>query len=94
MTLRTVTIRRDFGTYVELAGGLTGNERVILNPGDSVYQGAQVQVSDRADSAENAGGQSVSRTSTAPSKADAASGPSDVRDVSGSPEKGQAGAQS
>lgn len=60
VTLRTVTIRRDFGTYVELAGGLTGNERVILNPGDSVYEGARVQVSDSSGSPETgqAGGHS------------------------------------
>lgn len=51
--LRTVTIRRDFGTYVELASGLKGDERVILNPGDSIYAGARVQVA-----ADPAGGRS------------------------------------
>jgi RND family efflux transporter MFP subunit len=42
--LKTVRILRDFGTYVELADGLEGNETVIVNPGDSIYQGAHVQI--------------------------------------------------
>ncbi|CAB3802176.1 efflux RND transporter periplasmic adaptor subunit [Pararobbsia alpina] len=42
--LKVVKILRDFGTFVEIANGLDGSENVISNPGDSIYEGAHVQV--------------------------------------------------
>jgi multidrug efflux pump subunit AcrA (membrane-fusion protein) len=33
---------RDDGAMVEVLGGLTGNERVVVNPGDEVHEGATV----------------------------------------------------
>jgi membrane fusion protein, multidrug efflux system len=42
--LRKVTIGRDFGTYVEIATGLSANERVIDNPGDAIASGQSVRV--------------------------------------------------
>ncbi|MFC0401889.1 efflux RND transporter periplasmic adaptor subunit [Paraburkholderia rhizosphaerae] len=42
--LKTVTIGRDFGTYVEIATGLTTTDRVINNPGDSIVTGEPITV--------------------------------------------------
>jgi membrane fusion protein, multidrug efflux system len=42
--LRTVTIGRDFGTYVEIATGLAATDRVINNPGDAIATGQSVHV--------------------------------------------------
>jgi multidrug efflux pump subunit AcrA (membrane-fusion protein) len=39
-----VTPGRDFGTDIEIVSGLKGNESVVLNPSDSLSDGAQVQV--------------------------------------------------
>ncbi|MDE1146018.1 MAG: efflux RND transporter periplasmic adaptor subunit [Azospirillaceae bacterium] len=44
VVLKTVRIGRDFGTSVEVVTGLVGNERVIANPGDSLYPGQEVRV--------------------------------------------------
>jgi RND family efflux transporter MFP subunit len=43
-----VTPGRDFGTDIEIVAGLKGNESVVLNPPDSLSDGAQVQVIDSA----------------------------------------------
>jgi len=42
--LRTLTIGRDFGPTLEVLAGVSTNERVILNPPDSLATGNQVQV--------------------------------------------------
>ncbi|ADG19343.1 efflux transporter, RND family, MFP subunit [Paraburkholderia atlantica] len=42
--LRKVTIGRDFGTYVEVATGLSPTDRVIDNPGDAIADGQSVRV--------------------------------------------------
>ncbi|GJH06302.1 efflux RND transporter periplasmic adaptor subunit [Paraburkholderia terrae] len=42
--LRTVTIGRDFGTYVEVATGLDATDRVINNPGDAISDGETVRI--------------------------------------------------
>jgi len=39
-----VTAGRDFGNAVEIVGGLTGSERVIVNPSDSLTDGQTVRV--------------------------------------------------
>ena len=39
-----VTAGRDFGNAVEILGGLTGSERVILNPPDSLADGETVRI--------------------------------------------------
>jgi membrane fusion protein (multidrug efflux system) len=44
VALKTITIGRDFGSRVEIASGLAGNENVILNPTDAIAQGARVRV--------------------------------------------------
>jgi RND family efflux transporter MFP subunit len=42
--LRKVTIGRDFGTYVEIATGVTSTDQVIDNPGDALADGQPVRV--------------------------------------------------
>ncbi|WP_083294920.1 efflux RND transporter periplasmic adaptor subunit [Burkholderia plantarii] len=42
--LRQVRIGRDFGTRVEITGGLAASDRVIDNPGDSLAAGTTVRV--------------------------------------------------
>ena len=42
--LKPVTIGRDFGTEIEILGGLDGNEAIILNPSDSLEEGQAVNV--------------------------------------------------
>jgi multidrug efflux pump subunit AcrA (membrane-fusion protein) len=40
----TVTSGRDFGDSVEIVAGLKGNERIVLNPPDSLTDGQTVRV--------------------------------------------------
>lgn len=44
VSLRTVTLGRDFGTRVEIRDGLRGNERVVLNPSDAISAGQAVRI--------------------------------------------------
>lgn len=41
---KAVTIGRDFGSEAEIATGLTGDERVVANPGERLVDGVEVQV--------------------------------------------------
>ncbi len=42
--LHPINIGRDFGTTLEILGGLEPNDRVIINPADSLEEGQQVHV--------------------------------------------------
>jgi RND family efflux transporter MFP subunit len=42
--LRGVVLGRDFGSTVEILGGINPNERVVLNPPDSLVSGTAVRV--------------------------------------------------
>ena len=42
--LKTVTIRRDFGTSIEIGSGLAPNDRVIINPPDGLADGDEVRI--------------------------------------------------
>lgn len=42
--LKPVVIGRDYGTTLEILGGLDANDALILNPSDSLEEGQQVQV--------------------------------------------------
>ncbi|MGO4328169.1 efflux RND transporter periplasmic adaptor subunit [Cupriavidus sp. 2TAF22] len=44
VALRSVTLGRDFGTYVEVVAGISGTDRVINNPGDAIGAGEAVHV--------------------------------------------------
>jgi membrane fusion protein, multidrug efflux system len=47
--LRKVRIARDFGSEVEIAGGLNGDERLVANPSDSIDEGEEVRIAKAAD---------------------------------------------
>src|SRR6202453_1416001 len=55
IVLKPVTIARDLGTVVELASGLSPNDRVIENPPDGIGDGALVRLADSAPSVAGAG---------------------------------------
>jgi len=42
--LRPISIGRDFGTEVEVVSGIQGNERVVVNPPDSLLSGETVRI--------------------------------------------------
>ncbi|MGB8886087.1 MAG: efflux RND transporter periplasmic adaptor subunit [Candidatus Korobacteraceae bacterium] len=50
--LRHISIGRDYGTTLEIVGGVDVNDRVIVNPSDSIEDGQQVNVAPQ-----NQGGQ-------------------------------------
>jgi RND family efflux transporter MFP subunit len=45
--LRSVSLGRDFGPTIEILGGVSPSDRVILNPPDSLVSGATVRVAGR-----------------------------------------------
>ncbi len=46
--LRSVKLGRDFGTDIEIINGLKLGERVVVNPPDSIFNGAEVRAVDIA----------------------------------------------
>ena len=42
--LKPVTIGQDYGTEVEILGGLDANDAIVLNPSDSLEEGQPVNV--------------------------------------------------
>src|SRR5580700_6381378 len=46
ISLIPVTPGRDFGTEIEIVAGLKGDESVVLNPSDSLTDGAEVRVAE------------------------------------------------
>jgi len=42
--LRPISIGRDFGSTLEILGGVDSNEQIIINPSDSLEDGQKVQV--------------------------------------------------
>jgi multidrug efflux pump subunit AcrA (membrane-fusion protein) len=42
--LRRITIGRDYGSSLEILGGVELGDRVVVNPADSLEQGQQVNV--------------------------------------------------
>jgi multidrug efflux pump subunit AcrA (membrane-fusion protein) len=53
--LLPITLGTDYGTRVSIASGLNGDERVIVNPPDSIIDGAAVRIG-RAGSSDAASG--------------------------------------
>jgi membrane fusion protein, multidrug efflux system len=51
--LRAITIGKDYGSTLEILGGVDAGDRVIVNPADSIEEGQQVNVAPQ-----NQGGQS------------------------------------
>lgn len=48
VSLKTITLGRDFGARVEVVSGLTGSEAVILNPSDAIADGTLVRIAKAA----------------------------------------------
>jgi RND family efflux transporter MFP subunit len=48
IVLKTVRIVRDLGTSVEIAGGVSQDERIVANPPDSIGDGEEVRVMEAA----------------------------------------------
>ena len=48
IALKKVHILRDLGTEVEIAAGLGQDERIVINPPDSISDGEQVRVTQAA----------------------------------------------
>jgi hypothetical protein len=46
--LRHVMLGRDFGSAMEVLSGISAGERVILNPSDSLVDGAKVRLNEAA----------------------------------------------
>ncbi|HEX3702870.1 MAG TPA: efflux RND transporter periplasmic adaptor subunit [Vicinamibacterales bacterium] len=44
VTLHPITLGRDYGNAIEVVSGLTGSERIIVNPPDSIESGQTVRV--------------------------------------------------
>lgn len=44
VTLRNVVTGRDFGQSLEVLGGITTSDRIILNPADSLVSGTEVRI--------------------------------------------------
>jgi RND family efflux transporter MFP subunit len=42
--LQPITLGRDFGSTVEVVGGLQDNDRIVISPPDSMYEGQQVNI--------------------------------------------------
>lgn len=55
--LQPVSLGRDFGDFVEITTGLTGQERVISNPPDSIIDGERINVQTQKQQAAAAAGQ-------------------------------------
>jgi membrane fusion protein, multidrug efflux system len=51
--LRRINIGRDYGTTLEILGGVTANERIVINPADSLEDGQQVSVAQPAQNQQN-----------------------------------------
>lgn len=46
VSMHHVTLGRDFGSAIEILSGITGADRVILNPADSLIDGAEVRATE------------------------------------------------
>ncbi|ASL43885.1 Multidrug resistance protein MdtA [Burkholderia sp. AD24] len=75
--LVAVSLGTDFGTRVAVASGLQGNEQVILNPQDSIVDGAPVRIVPRQAAAGAAG------ASGAAANGEGAAGTADTSGASG-----------
>jgi multidrug efflux pump subunit AcrA (membrane-fusion protein) len=49
VTLKSIVQGRDFGNTIEILSGLAPNELVVLNPPDSIADGAQVRIAKPAE---------------------------------------------
>jgi RND family efflux transporter MFP subunit len=64
--LRQIAIGRDFGTTIEILGGIDANDRIVVNPSDSLEVGQQVHVAAPSGPAQNSPAQNSSPQSSQP----------------------------
>jgi RND family efflux transporter MFP subunit len=50
--LRPITIGRDYGSSLEVLGGVSAEDRIVINPPDSLEEGQLVRVNDNAGAAQ------------------------------------------
>jgi RND family efflux transporter MFP subunit len=55
--LRPITIGRDYGTSLEILGGVEVGDKVVINPADSLEDGQQVQIASANQEGSNPSGQ-------------------------------------
>jgi hypothetical protein len=48
ISLKTVTLGRDFGTHIEIMTGVQSSDKVIDNPGDAITSGEAVKIAKSA----------------------------------------------
>jgi RND family efflux transporter MFP subunit len=48
VSFKQIAVGRDYGTEIEVASGLDGNERVVANPGERVADGVEVEIAQPA----------------------------------------------
>jgi RND family efflux transporter MFP subunit len=56
--LKAISIGRDFGTKVEILGGLNANDQVVVNPADSLEDGQEVNIKSGGEAKGGGGAQS------------------------------------
>jgi RND family efflux transporter MFP subunit len=62
IALKKVHILRDLGTEVEIAGGLGQDERIVINPPDSISDGEQVRVTQAAGGSPQKSAEEIAQT--------------------------------
>ncbi len=67
---KKVRIARDFGSEVEIAGGLSEDERIVVNPPESIVDGEEVRVADAAKNTLTPAGQQGAKGLQAPQMAE------------------------
>jgi RND family efflux transporter MFP subunit len=62
IALKKVHILRDLGTEVEIAAGLGQDERIVINPPDSINDGEQVRVTQAAGGSQHKSAEEIAQT--------------------------------
>lgn len=83
--LRQINIGRDYGTTLEILGGVSAGDRIVINPPDSLEEGEQVNVAESAPRGEGAGSQSSQEPATQQSQQP--SQPESPRQLESQPER-------
>jgi hypothetical protein len=64
--LRPINIGRDYGTSLEVLGGVSTEDRVVINPPDSLEEGQQVNVAAASPGQQGQQSQNVRQKENAP----------------------------
>jgi hypothetical protein len=66
--LRRINIGRDYGTTLEILGGVSPADQIVINPSDSLEDGQQVNVAQPAQNQQKPGQPSAHGQSQGPQK--------------------------